>query len=110
MLIRDSRAGVVQAAQKLHMDGLYHGALLTGNRETGLKLTNNIRVTEDNNKVVLVNFEHATKHKGFGCLSAESGSELKQLGCQELDDLYELYAPWRMHANVGDSDESLLSL
>lgn len=104
MLIRLSpfynyiRARVVRAAQKLHLHGVYHGALLTGNRMTGFRLSNNIRLTNDG-EVVFVNFEKASKHKGFSCPSAESGGELRQRGCQELDDLYEFYRPWRVQAD-----------
>lgn len=97
-----ARAKFVRAVQELHKGGIYHGHLLTGNRETGFGMTDNVRITKKGN-IRLVNFERAMKHKGHGCPSAESGPDLEQRGCQELDDIYEFFKPWSQQLSDSDS-------
>lgn len=62
-------------------------------------MSDNVRVRVDEilgtEEVVFVNFEKATKHRGFSCPSIKSdftqAPEAK--GCKELDNIYDFYTP-----------------
>ena len=84
-------AKFVRAAQRLHEQGICHNQLLEGNKFIGFRMSDNVRINEETKEVIFVNFEKATKHKGFTCPSINSDLESK--GCQELDDIYEFYRP-----------------
>lgn len=81
----------VRAAQRLHEQGICHNQLLEGNIVVGLRMSDNFRVRVNailkTTEVLFVNFEKATKHRGFSCPSV--GNEFISKGCKELDDIYE---------------------
>ena len=100
----------MRAAQKLHSEGIYHGALLRRSKEDGVKfeLTENVRVRllPDSTgpgkqrvvrRVLFVNFENSYRHKGRSCPSTNKNLEIIEGGgCEELDNIYEHFRPWRL--------------
>lgn len=94
------------AAQKLHERGICHGSLLTGTKETGFAMTKNVRYNEETGRIVFVNFENATKHKGFICPSTKG---FQPRGCKELDDILEFHRLSENNNNFDDtgSDDSV---
>lgn len=97
----------MRAAQRLHREGICHGALLKENKETGRpEISENVRVRvipgdpKEGKKriarrVFFVNFEKAYRHPGRSCPSTnENLKMIKKGGCPELDNIYDFIAPW----------------